>query len=163
MTDALQVTSTLPALTDDEKGDLTAQDRRAEEFLMYATGWTQTAIAKYFGVAVSTVNKDLKIESRRRADRMANIDEEIERIAGVMEGVISTAWRRHNEAAENNINSVAGSNYLKIVLEAAEKYAHLRGFDIPKVASVPNGGKTRVIVQIGGSGEQPQIAVGVES
>lgn len=162
MTTELVVPSSLPRLTEDELESLTTEERRAETFLLYSTGWTQVRIAKYFGVAQATVAKDLKIEFQRRHTRAENIDQELERIAGVMEHVIDKAWRRHDEAFEVNPNGVAASNYLKLVLDAAEKYAHLRGLDIP-MANERQKGKTRVIVQIGGTHEQPQIAIGMES
>jgi predicted transcriptional regulator len=159
---AVDIRSKLPPLSEEERDAVSTEDRRAEAFLLHSTGWTQTRIAKYFGVAQATVAKDLGIERQRRSSRAQNIEEEIGRILGVVEGVMVKAWERHNESAESNINSVAATNYLKIVLEAADRYATLSGFDTVKSAKAPQG-KTRVIVQIGGSQEQPAIQVGVES
>ncbi len=137
-------------------------ERRAEVFLLYSTGWSQARLARRFGVAQSTISKDIGIEMRARRSRAENVEEEIERIAGVVEGVMVRAWERHNEAADNNISSVAGANYLKIVLDAAERYAALRGFDSLHETKAKNS-QTRVIVQIGGTNSTPPIAVGVES
>ncbi len=155
--------SELPALTSSELESLSVDDRRAETFLLYSTGWTQAKLARHFGLSQGTISSDLKIEMQRRRSRAANIDDEIERIAGVIENVMTKAWQRHNESAESNINSVAATNYLKLVMEAAEKYAHLRGFDLPRATSNAPQGKTRVVVQIGGSLDRPEIAVGLES
>lgn len=143
-------------------GDPSVDERRAEEFLLACAGWTQARIARKFGITQSTVSHDLRVEAQRRRTRAENVEYEIERIAGVMESVIDKAWRRHDEAFEHNPNGVAASNYLKLVLEAAEKYAHLRGLDVPTTGSGQRSGPTRVVVRIGGSKEQPEIAVGVE-
>ncbi len=100
-----RVKSELEPLTEDDLEDIDVQTRRAEEFLLYSTGWTQVRIARHFGLAQSTVQNDLRIEMRRRRTRGENIDDEIERIAGVYENVMAKAWARHEEAAESNINS----------------------------------------------------------
>lgn len=160
---AALVATTLPEITEEELADLSVADRRAETFMLYSTGWTQSRIAKYFGVSQSTVFNDLQIETRNRRARALNVESEIERIAGVYEAVMTKAWSRHEESAEANINSVASTNYLKLVLEAAGQYASLRGLDSGAGAPTTKDGKTRVIVQIGGSAGRPDIAVGVES
>ena len=157
------IATEIPKLSPDEIDTLSTDERRAETFLLYSTGWTQAQIARKMGVAQSTVSTDIKIEMQRRRTRGQNIEDEIERIAGVVENVMTKAWVRHNEAAESNINSVAATNYLKIVLEAADRYAHIRGFDAVRPGGNTPAGKTRVIVQIGGSRESPEIAVGLES
>jgi len=160
---ALDVRPQLTALTADEIEDLSTDDRRAEVFFLHSTGWTQAKLARHFGVVQATISKDLKIEYQRRHTRAENIEEELERIAGVIENVMVKAWDRHNEAFEHNPNGVAASNYLKLVMEAAERYAHIRGLDMPRLGSNSPKGQTRVIVQIGGSAEQPAIQVGVET
>ena len=154
--------SRLEPLDAQEIESVATSDRRAETFLLYSTGWKQSEIARYFHVSQSTVSSDLKFEFSRRRARAQNIEDEIERIVGVVEGVITSAWKRHNAAADAAPGSVAGASYLKIVLEAAEKLAQLRGIDGPKAATVAKG-QTRVIVQIGGTPEQPAIQVGVEA
>ncbi len=143
-------------------GDPTTEERRAEAFLLACAGWSQARIARKFGIAQSTVSHDLRLEAQRRRSRAENVEYEIERMAGVMESVIDKAWRRHDEAFAHNPNGVAASNYLKLVLEAAEKYARLRGLDTATSSSGQRSGPTRVVVRIGGSKEQPEIAVGVE-
>lgn len=138
------------------------EDRRAEAFLLYAAGWTQKAIAERFGVSAMTISKDLGKEARARRSRAQNVEFELERICGVVEHVMVKALDRHNEAADAKIQSLAGSNYLRLVLDAAAKLAQLRGLESDRPA--PRGdGKSRVVVTIGGSREEPQIAVGVES
>ncbi len=157
---SLEIRPDLSALPEDES--LATEDRRAETFLLYSTGWRQASIARRFGVSQATTSKDLKIEFARRHERSKNIEDELERVCGVVENVMSKAWERHNSAFEEKPHSVAASNYLKLVLEAAEKLAHLRGLDAPRAPGNATHGPTRVIVQIGGNGA-PQIAVGVES
>jgi predicted transcriptional regulator len=156
------VGSHIATISDEELQTMTTDDRRAETFLLYSTGWNQAKIARHFGVSQQTVSHDLNIEMRRRRTRAENVEDEIERIAGVVENVMVKAWERHNESAESNINSVAATNYLKIVLEAADRYAVLRGFDAAKSAGPKTDGKTQVIVRIGGQGDQPAIEVGVQ-
>ncbi len=160
---ALPTRPRLPKMTPEERAEQNIDERRAEAFLLFSMGWTQTKIARQIGVSQATVARDLDIEVRRRHSRAQLVEDEIERVAGIVEAVITKAWQRHNEAADNNINSVAGSNYLKLVLDGAEKYAQIRG--IESVRSRPEGpkGQTRVIVQIGGQGGTPPIAVGVET
>ena len=160
---ALAVPVQLPPPTAEELEQMTIDERRAETFLLYSTGWEQTRIARRFNVSQTTVSKDIAIEIRKRRARAENIDEEIERVAGVYENVMTRAWNRHNEAADVNITSVAGTNYLRLVLDAAEKYAQLRGLDASSGVRKTEKSQTRVVVRIGGSSESPQIDVGVES
>ncbi len=135
--------------------------RRAEAFLLYSIGWKQAQIAERFGVTQATISNDIRAERKNRLSRRDNVEEETERVAGVYEHVMAKAWERHEESANANINSVAGTNYLRIVLDAAEKYAMLRGLDGVKEKSREKG-PTRVIVRIGGAEKTPQIDVGVE-
>lgn len=160
---ALAVPVHLPAPTPEELEEITLDERRAETLLLYLTGWDQARIARRFGVSPATVSKDIAIELRKRRSRAENIEDEIERVAGIMENVMAKAWARHNEAADVSVTSVAGTNYLRLVLDAAEKYAQLRGLDSSAGTRAVEKGKTRVVVRIGGSNEQPQIDVGVES
>lgn len=159
----LAVASNIALLSEDEIASLSTEERRAETFLLYSLGWTQVRISRYFGVAQATVAKDLKLEAQRRHSRAENLEDELERVAGVMERVIEKAWARHDEAFFHNPNGVAASNYLKLVLDAAEKYAHIRGIDIPVSKGGGAKGPTRVIVKIGGDALRPEIAVGVET
>lgn len=163
LSDELVVSTYLETSPPDELSDITLEERRAETFLLYTTGWQQAQIARRFGISQATVSKDIAIELRRRRTRAENIEDEIERIAGVYEGVMSKAWSRHNEAAEASPTSVAGTNYLRLVMDAAEKVAQIRGIDAGSGTKKQDKGQTRVVVRIGGSSESPQIDVGVES
>lgn len=160
---ALAVTPQIPLLSEAERAELTTEERRAESFLLHSLGWTQARIARFFGVTQATVSKDLSIEAQRRHTRAENLEEELERVAGVYERVMEKAWARHDAAFFANPNGVAATNYLKLVMDAAEKYAHIRGLDAPKAAGNANKGPTRVVVQIGGQGDRPAIQVGVET
>lgn len=159
----LVVSSNIGMLSPEERESIGTEDRRAEVFLLHSMGWTQTRIAQYFGVTQATISKDLGIEQQRRHSRAQNIEQELGRIAGVIERVMEKAWARHDEAFANNPNGVAASNYLKLVLDGAEKYAHILGLDVPVQKGNSPQGKTRVVIQLGGSGEKPSITMGVES
>lgn len=159
----LAVSSNLGLLSEEERAEIGTEDRRAEVFLLHSLGWTQTRIAQYFGVTQTTISKDLGIEAQRRHTRAENVEQELERVAGVMERIIEKAWARHDEAFMVNPNGVAASNYLKLVLEAAEKYAHIRGLDVPVKGKKTGDGKTRVILQIGATATTPPINIGVEA
>lgn len=152
----------VPAATEEEIEDMSLDERRAEVFLLYATGLSQAAIARRYGLTQATISKDLAVETQRRRSRAENIEAEIERIAGVYERVMVKSWERHEEAANANINSVAGTTYLKTTMEAAEKYAQIRGL-MDRDGTKKKDGPTRVVVRIGGSEVAPQIDVGVES
>lgn len=158
----LAVPSKIGQLSAEERKNLPTEDRRAEVFLLHSMGWTQTRMSEHFGVTQATISKDLGIEQRRRHDRAQNVEEEIGRIAGVMERVVEKAWDAHHEAFAVNPNGVAASNYLKLVVDAAESFAHILGLDIPVKKGKSGDGKTRVIVRIGGQGDQPAIDVGFE-
>lgn len=158
----LAVASNIGYLSAEERADISTEDRRAEAFLLDSMGWTQTRISQYFGVTQATISKDLGIERQRRHTRAQNVEEEIGRVAGVIERVIEKAWARHDQAFAVNPNGVAASNYLKLVLDGAEKYAHILGLDVPVKGQGAAKGPTRVIVRIGGSGETPAIDVGFE-
>jgi len=159
----LAVASNIGLLSEEERANLGTEDRRAETFLLHSMGWTQTRIAQYFGVTQTTVSKDLDIERQRRHTRAENVEQELERVAGVIERVIEKAWARHDEAFSVNPNGVAASNYLKLVLDGAERYAHIRGLDVPVKGKKTGDGKTRVILQIGATATTPPINIGVEA
>jgi len=156
------VRTKLEPVTEKELAELALAERRAEVFLLCSTGVKQSDIARRMGVSQATVSYDYNQEIKRRRSRGGQIEDELERIAGMVEAVAVTAWKRHQEAVDQNPGSVAGATYLKLVLESAEQYARLRGLDGPHGTSAPKG-HARVVVQIGGTNEQPAISVGLEA
>lgn len=149
----------LVPLDDEELEEAPDDVRHAEAWYLVATGHTQTDVAKTMGVTRQTIANWLKSESLRRRSRVENIDEEAERLVGILEGVVAEAWKSHRRAGEN---SMAGPSYLKTVLDGVKEIASLRGLD-RRPTDDGAGKKTEIIVRIGGgpSAYPDAIEVGV--
>lgn len=154
------VASKLPAMAEDELEDASQEDLRAEAFLLASTGHTQAQIADRLHRSRATVQKYLRQEAQARRTRAQNVNEELERIAGVYEGVALEAWSAYRGLRGST--SLAGSNYLRLVLDATEKLARLRGVEADSGRGAT--GKAEIIVRIGGETDTPgRIEIGARA
>lgn len=154
------VASQLPVLSEDELAALEPDERHAEAWYLSRSGWSQAAISTRMGVSRKTVQNWLALEMKQRLSRREQVDEELEHIAGTYEAVIARAWEAHRISATSSPNSLAGSNYLRLVVDAAAALAHIKGIDGP--AAKQGDGKMRVVVRIGGA-DGSTVELGAES
>lgn len=140
----------LPELTEEELND--PEIRSAEAWRLVARGWSQADVARKFGISRQAVNQSITREARRHLSRQAQSEAELEKIIAVLEAVVSESWNKHEISFAKNPSSLAGSNYLRLVLDAAREIARLRGFDALAGSSSGGGkvGKVEVVVKIGG-------------
>lgn len=160
MANRLPVPATqLPPATPEEQADWDIEDRRAEVFLRLSTGATQAEVADYLGVSRSTIQKDWKAALAARRSRRDTVEDEVERLAATYEAVIAAAWQRSNKA---DPASVAASNNLRLVMDAAEKRGKLLG--VGESPEANDNGTVEVVVNVGGGeGPSPDVQVGVRS
>ena len=136
-------------------------ERRAYAWLQCTQGYTQTAVAEALGVSRQTIHKYINAEAEIRVSRLENSEAELEKLIGQIEAIASRAWSAHRGAPSN---SLAGSNYLRLVLDAAREIARLRGFDA-LVARRGDSSPTRaqVVVRIGGTKDfENAITIGAQ-
>lgn len=163
-TKTISPSTALVPMTAEELEFATDEDNHAECWLLAATGVRQLELAERYGVSRATIQNWLKKANAEYRTRAANIDEERERIAGTVEAVLRDAYAAHKAAPGN---SLAGSNYLRLVLDAARDLAHIRGIE-PSRAPEGNGkGVTEVVVRMGGTAGggrgMPTLEVGVRN
>lgn len=144
--------------TPEEWRDATPEERRIEAWRLRARGRTISSIGRDLGVSRTSIQGYLDLEAKKRLSRMANADIELERIAGVVEGVMEESFRRHEQAFDKGESSLAASNYLRLVLDSARELARLRGLDALLIRRGDTGPtKAEIVVRIGGAKDFEQV------
>lgn len=167
MTKTVTPSTDLVPMTEEEIDFATLEDKHAECWLLAATGVRQLELAERYGVSRATIQNWLKKANLEYRTRAANVDEERERIAGTVEAVLADAYSAHRAAlrSKGGAASLAGSNYLRLVLDAARDLAHIRGIEPSRAPDAGGKGVTEVVVRMGGTAgggrTMPTLEVGV--
>lgn len=136
-----------------ELSEYDEQEKRAEALALSLRGYTNLQISERFGVHRNSISNWLRKARQEYRSRLENADEMIGETIAVYEQVMVEAWKAH-EAVDKD--QLSGANYLRIILDAAEKRVKLAGLDQPDTGAAQ---KTEVVVQIGGQG----VRVGVRA
>ncbi len=137
--------------------DATREERQAEAWYLNSIGHSTREIAGAMGASLAQVRTWIRKEGQSRRSHLENIDEQVDRLVGALEGVVLDAWGSKRRLPDN---SMAGPQYLKTVIDAVREIARLRGLDAPR--GPMQSKKTEVVVRIGGEGTIPgAIDVGV--
>lgn len=145
---ATMATALEPEDEEESPEQATAAERRAEAWMMHATGSTMTAIGNALGVSRQRAGVIIKEENARRRGMVADIDAEAERLIGQLEAVATKAWESQRAAGTQ---SMAGPQYLRVIVDAVKEIARFRGIEAPKGTPGTGNSRTEVIVRIGGT------------
>lgn len=155
----------VPALSAEEIEELDQENKRLEAWYLSATGASQAAIARVFGVTPSTVGRWLDKVGAERRSRAENIERETERILGMLEAAAADSYAAFRQVRESAPASMAGPSHMKNFLEAVKEMARLRGIEPTTNAGAAGPKVTQVVVRIGGvppGSTTPAIDVGAE-